>query len=568
MRRTWHLPSAPHPAAPELAQALELPLLIGQLLCRRGVATVPEARRFLACDLADLHDPFRLKDMERAVARLQQALQARERICVVSDYDVDGLTSTALLVRVLRQLGGQPVTYVPHRVKDGYGFSRKAIISAKQQGATVAITVDSGTTAHEPLAYAREEGLDVIVVDHHELGHLARPPAYALINPLQSDCAYPDKELASVGLAFKLAQALVSRLGSPYALWEHLDLVCLGTVADVSPLTGENRLFVRHGLQRLSRTPKPGLKALMKVADLRARTLTTEHVGFVFGPRINAAGRMSAPDSALQLLLTDDPAEARTLAEHLHEENRLRQRVEETVLREAVAKVEQEVNFNQHRVIVVHGNGWHPGVIGIIASRLVDRYYRPSIVVAVADGVGKGSARSIARFPLVEALTECQEWMLGFGGHEAAAGLTIAEDQLPAFKEAINAVAHRRLTPETLVPRLTIDAETELAMMTPAFIEALERLGPFGAGYPRPIFASHDLTLRAAPQITGRGGVRCWVQQGRGPVYEAAGFDRAGHWRETLCAATTPFSLAYTPVLRQVGGETIVQLQIKDVRGG
>ena len=579
MRREWVIPSRSYPEASALAETLGVPPLIGQLLCQRGWDSTPAARRFLACDLDDLHDPFQLTDMKRAVERLAHAITAGERICVVSDYDVDGLTSTALLVHVLRRLGASPITYVPHRVKDGYGFSRKAVASAKQRGARVVITVDSGSTAHAELAYAREQGLDVIVVDHHELGHLARPPALCLINPLQTGDPYPDKDLASVGLAFKLAQALLSRVGSRYAAWEHLDLVCLGTVADVAPLTGENRIFVRHGLQRLSHTPKVGLKALMEVADLRAQTLTTEHVGFILGPRINAAGRMSAPDAALTLLLTDDPEEATILAAQLHEENRLRQRVEETTLKEALAKVEREVNFNQHRVIVVHGE-WHPGVIGIVAARLVERYYRPSIVVAVANGVGKGSARSVARFHLVEALAACQDRLLGFGGHEAAAGMTIAAEHLPAFREAINAVAHERLAPEALVPRLTIDAEISLSELTPSFIEALERLGPFGAGNPRPVFASHGLTLKTAPQLMGRGGLRCWVQQmgsdpitftkkrGQTPfsVLEATGFDRAERWRDRLAAMEGPFSLAYTPVLRHFRGQTAVQLQIKDVQ--
>lgn len=565
MRREWVM-QPPHPQAEVLAKALGVPPLIGQLLCQRGLASPAAAQRFLACDLNDLHDPRLLTDMDRAVERLERALGRGERICVVSDYDADGVTSTALLVRVLRSLGTEPMTYVPHRVTDGYGFGRKAVDAAMAHGASVLITVDSGTTAHEALAYAREQAVDVIVVDHHEMAHLARPPAYALINPLQAGDRYPDKDLASVGLAFKLAQALVARRGPPDALWEHLDLVCLGTVADVAPLTGENRILVRHGLQRLGATPKAGLKALMAVAGVDAPVLTTEHVGFMLGPRINAAGRMSAADSALKLLVTDDPGDAETLARQLHEENRLRQRVEETTLREALAAVEREVNFNQHRVIVVYGDGWHPGVIGIVASRLVERYHRPSIVVAMADGIGKGSARSIPRFHLVEALAACQEWMLGFGGHEAAAGLTIAQAQLPAFREAINAVAQQRLAPEALVPRVAVDAEVPLAAMTPAFVDALERLGPFGAGHPRPVFASHQVALHAKPRAMGRGGLRCWVREGSGPVFEASGFDRADRWRDRLADMAGLFSLAYTPVRRSWRGEPTVQLQVKDVR--
>lgn len=575
MRREWVV-QPPHLEGRPLAEALGLPPLVGQILAQRGMTSPEAAQRFLACTLTDLSDPFLLKDMDRAVARLKAALARRERICIVSDYDVDGVTSTALLVRVLKRLGATPATYVPHRVRDGYGFSAKAVAFARKQGATVVITVDSGSTAHEELAAAREAGLDVIVVDHHEMAHLARPPAYALINPLQSDCAYPDKNLASVGLAFKLTQALVSALvpgavpapGTDlrYAMWEHLDLVCLGTVADVAPLIGENRILVRHGLERLAKTPKVGLRALIEVADLRARRLTTEHVGFILGPRINAAGRMDTADAALKLLLTEDREEARTLATQLHEENRQRQRVEEETLKEALAKVDREVNFNRDRVIVVYGHGWHPGVIGIVASRLVERYHRPSVVIAMDDGVGKGSARSIVRFHLVEALAECRDWMLGFGGHEAAAGLTIAEGKLSGFREAINAVARERLSPEALVPNLTIDAEVSLAPMTPDLIEKLESLGPFGAGNPCPIFASHGLTWRSAPSTAGRSGLKGWVQETKGPVLEAVGFDRAGRWRDRLSTLDGPFSLAFTPQLRQTRGETAVQLRILDAR--
>lgn len=562
----WDLPDAVHPDADSLARALDLPPLIGRLLAQRGHTTPAAARQFLDGTLAELPDPFLLKDMDVAVARLERALAQRERVCVVSDYDVDGLTSTALLVRVLTRLGAAVVTYAPHRVKDGYGFSEKAVVFAKGQGASVLVTVDSGTTAHTALAYAREEGLDVLVVDHHDLQGLARPPAHALINPLQPDCAYPEKALASVGLAFKLAQALVSRLGSAYALWEHLDLVCLGTVADVAPLIGENRLLVRYGLQRLAATPKAGLKALLAVADARPGPMTTETVGFILGPRLNAAGRMSAPDSALRLLVTDDAAEAKTLAAGLHEENRLRQRVEASVLREALEQAERTTNFTQHRVIVVAGEGWHPGVIGIVAARLVERYARPAVVIALADGAGKGSARSIAGFHLVDALAECRDELLGFGGHEMAAGLTIAADRVAGFRDALNAVAQRRLADDQLVPRLSVDAEVPLSALTPAFVRALERLGPFGAGNPRPVFASHDLTFHAPPQLRGRAGVRGWVRQGHSPVFEISGFDRAERWRDRLMTLEGPFSLAYTPVVSAWQGQEGVTLQIKDAR--
>ncbi len=571
----WVVPDTVHPDAEALARALDLPPLIGRLLCQRGYETPEAARRFLDGALTELPDPFLLKDMDVAVARLERALAQRERICVVSDYDVDGLTSTALLVRVLTRLDASVVTYAPHRVKDGYGFSEKAVAFAKGQGASVLITVDSGTTAHAALAYACEEQVDVLVVDHHELQALARPPAHALINPLQSDCPYPEKALASVGLAFKLAQALLSQRSqrgqthrglTPSALWEHLDLVCLGTVADVAPLVGENRVLVRYGLQRLAATPKAGLKALMAVADVRPGPLTTEHVGFILGPRINAAGRMSAPDSALRLLVTDDAAEAKTLAAALHEENRVRQRVEQAVLREALEQVARTVDFTQHRVIVVAGQGWHPGVIGIVAARLVERYARPAVVIALADGVGKGSARSIAGFHLVDALAECRERLAGFGGHEMAAGLTIAAEQVAGFREALNAVARRRLADDQLVPQLSVDAEVSLATMTPAFMRALERLGPFGAGNRRPVFVSHGVTFHAAPQSRGRAGLHCWVREGNGPVFECSGFDRAERWRDRLVTLDGPFSLAYSPTLSAWRGEPGVMLQIKDVQ--
>lgn len=565
----WSVPpeSAP-PQAESLARALNLPPLIGRLLCQRGITTIDAARHFLEGSLTELPDPFLLKDMDVAVARLNQAIAHHERICIVSDYDVDGLTSTALLVRVLGRLGAQILTYAPHRIKDGYGFSEKAVLFAKGQGATVAVTVDSGSTAHAALARAREEGLDVIVVDHHEMGTFVRPPAYALVNPLQEGCAYPEKELASVGLAFKLAQALTARPGDGPAawLWEHLDLVCLGTVADVAPLVGENRILVRHGLQRLGATPKAGLKALMAVADLKPGPLTTDHVGFILGPRINAAGRMSSPDSALRLLTTDDPDEAKTLAAALHEENRLRQRVEERTLREALEQVERSVNFTKDRAIVVASDSWHPGVVGIIAARLVERYHRPAVVIAIHEGLGKGSARTIPGFHLVEALTECGDQLLAYGGHEAAAGLTIAAERIDGFRAALNTVAARRLTGDQLVRSLQADAEVPLSELTPELLRALDRLGPFGAGNPRLVFIRQGLTLRAAPQLRGKAGVRCWVREPGSLVFEASGFDRADRWRDRLMTLNGPLSLAYTPARQTVRGETSIVLQIKDVQ--
>jgi single-stranded-DNA-specific exonuclease len=467
---------------------------LGQVLAARGVATPAARDAFLHADLATLHDPLLLPDMPEAVAALQDALARGARIRIFGDYDADGINATALLVRALKALGGQVDWYLPHRVEDGYGLNRAALEEALADGVDLGITVDNGISAHEQLTFARERGLAMIVTDHHEPGEVL-PPALAVIDPKRADCVYPFRELAGVGVAYMLLRALCAARGLPEsAPAKFLDLVAIGTVADVAPLTGENRVLVRHGLPLLT----PGNKKLGIAALLRAVRIegcaSSGDIAFLLGPRLNAAGRVAHAAAALELLLTGDPTEAATLAAQLCEQNAQRQEEEARTLESALAQV-AAADLDREKVLLLASPDWHPGIIGIVASRIVERVHRPTALVAVQDGVGKGSARARAPFHLWEALHRCQALLTRFGGHQVAAGFEVPEANIPALRDALNAVADEMLTDDDLLPMVAIDAVLELADVTTVFARDVEALAPFGVGNPTPVFAISDLRV-------------------------------------------------------------------------
>ncbi len=430
--------------------------------------------------------------MREVKTRIEQAVKAQEKILIHGDYDADGITGVAVMACTLKKLGGIYTTFLPERERDGYGVSEAAIRKAHQQGIRLILTVDCGITAKKEIEIARKLDMEVIVIDHHRLPADGLPNTHLILNPLQKDCAYPFKELSAAGLAFKLSQAL---LGGQ-AL-EYLDLVTLSTISDIAPLVSENRILVKKGLEILSERKNLGIRALAEVAKLKAQKIDTGHVGFILGPRLNAAGRMSSPDTALQLLLTQEPREAESLARILNEENKARQQSEKEITREAVQRTEKTVNFNRERVIVVEGKGWHQGVIGIVASRLVEKYYRPAIVIAVEEGKGKGSGRSIKGFHLFNAIQDSAQLLEDYGGHEQAAGLSIRESKIPEFRKKINEFAQEQLKPEMLIRQVEADIEIRLGEITSLFIRELEQLAPHGAGNPRPLFLTRDLRLKS-----------------------------------------------------------------------
>ncbi len=450
-----------------------------------------------------------MKGMDRAVQRISKAVSDREPILIHGDYDVDGITASALMARTLERLGAPFATFLPERTVDGYGVSPRAITKAREEGARLIITADCGITAHAPLALAASLGIEVIVIDHHRIPPEGLPEAYAILNPLQEDCGYPFKELSAAGLVFKLSQALVGD-----SAFEFLDLAALSTISDVAPLVEENRILVKKGLERLSLRTNPGLSALGEVAGLKARQITVAHVGFVLAPRLNAAGRMSTPDMALRLLLANSAAETASLAAALDEENKLRQKEERQVTEQAIRQIERTVNFNRERVLVAVSEGWHPGVIGIVASRLVDRFHRPAIVIALHEGRGKGSGRSIKNFHLFEAMESCRDLFENFGGHAQAAGLQMSGENVALLRERINRFAQEKYPAEIFIKTFPVDLEIRLEDLRQPFIGELQLLEPHGAGNPKPSFLTRGLEVRAKPEkLTGET-VKFWVTDG------------------------------------------------------
>ncbi len=530
-----------------------------KLLARRGFTDGRAIEAFLFSDLAALHDPFLMKNMGEVKARIETAVHAREKILIHGDYDVDGITGVAILARTLEKLGGEYTTFLPERERDGYGVSGTAIHRAREQGVGLIVTVDCGITAKKEIEIARSHGMDVIVIDHHRLPSDGLPDTHLILNPLQEDCPYPFKDLSAAGLAFKLSQVLTGN-----AAFEHLDLVALSTVSDIAPLVGENRILVKKGLVMLSERKNLGLRALAEVAKMKASQVNTGHVGFILGPRLNAAGRMSSADTALQLLLTQVPREAESLAKILEEENKARQRSERETTQEAMRKVEQTINFNRERVIVVEGSGWHRGVIGIVASRLVEKYERPAVVISVEEGVGRGSGRSIKSFHLFNALRSCETVLEEFGGHAQAAGLTVTEKNIPKLREKINAFAFEHLPPEELRRHVAVDMELELKELTGQFLEELELLEPHGVGNPRPVFQTDALRLKSKPR-------RLY-----GETYEIVLTDDTQNYQAhlsekqmLLCETSGPgtrFEAAYSIKTKQWNGMKTLVLSVKEFR--
>lgn len=553
--------------AAALVRSLGLHPLAARVLAARGHGAPEAASEFLTASLGSLPDPFSMKDMERAVERIRRALEAGERIACYGDYDVDGVTSTALLASFLRAAGGDVVEYVPHRLVEGYGLNTGAVAKLAAQGVKLLVTLDCGITSLEEVREAAGMGLDTVVVDHHTVP-VELPAAAAILNPHQDGCGYPTRDLAAVGVTFALVMALRKRLREAGRftgraepnLKEALDLVALGTVADVVPLVGANRVMVRWGLEVLSRSRRPGVRALKRVAGVaEGLAVTAGQVGFRLAPRINAAGRLDDAGRGVRLLLADDAEVARSLAEELDRENQARQEIERRILEEAMADAWPRVKAGV-RGLVLARDGWHAGVIGIVASRLVERFHRPVVLVALENGTGKGSGRSIESFHLYDALSECRGHLTRFGGHRHAAGVTLERAQVEPFREAFEACAASRLSGEDLQPRCRIDAWVEDADLTDRAAADLERLGPFGAGHPEPVFALRSAAARG--RTVGAAGAHLKLELGARSL-DAIGFgmgDRAG-----LCAEG-PVDAAFSVGFDEWDGARRLQLKLRDLR--
>jgi single-stranded-DNA-specific exonuclease len=510
LSKRWEIAPG-HPRVEEkLAAALQIRPLAARLLVNRGITSIDAAREFLTPSLQRLHDPFLMRGMAEAVHRLTRSLQNQESIVIYGDYDVDGITATAVLSWFFRDIGVPVPYYLPHRMREGYGLNTEAVRKLADQGTHVLITVDCGITGHHEVQLARRLGMDVIVTDHHQVPPTL-PDAVAVLNPHQSECGYPAKELAGVGVAFKLVMALRGRLrqesrwaGKTPNLRRHLDLVALGTIADIAPLQGENRILVKHGLQELTRSQKLGVQTLKHVTHLAEQTIGPRQVGFTLAPRLNAAGRLAAAKAGVELLLSEDAAQAEKLALYLDSVNRERQLVQAQIYAEAKAAIEADGGADSRWAIVLASEHWHPGVVGIVASKLVEEYGRPTVLIGLEGDTGKGSGRSIAAFHLYNALVACRELLVGFGGHEHAAGIRIDREQVPRFEETLNRVAREQLTRADCTPLLPIDAEVRLQEIDDPLLQFIEQLEPFGEGNPQPMLLARGVEIAGAPTLVGR----------------------------------------------------------------
>jgi single-stranded-DNA-specific exonuclease len=563
----WEAAACDHAAAERLARALGLAPVISRLLVQRGLSDPDEAARFLRPSLEHLHDPARLAGLDLAVTRLEQAFAAGERIVIHGDYDVDGISSTVILRRAMEMLGGNVGHFIPDRLKDGYGLQPAIIDRLQAEGARLIVSVDCGIRGHDAARRARELGVDLIITDHHEPG-AELPPAVAVINPKRRDCTYPDKHLAGVGVALKLVQALCARAGKSNWLPAFVKIAALGTLADVVPLVGENRVIAKIGLDMLSKGPhKVGLRALLDVSGLTGRRVTGYDVGFVIAPRINAAGRMATPDIATRLLLASDDAlieEARALAGQLNEENVRRQQEEAAIVAAARKVVDTDPDVGARSVLVVAGEGWHRGVIGIVASKLVDAYHRPAIVLSVDRDEAHGSCRSIPGFDMLAALEACAPLLDRFGGHKVAAGLALGRDRIREFRHAVNAFADERLGPDDLRPRQRIDDQLTFRDLTGPVAADVMSLAPFGAGNPKPVFAAHGIEIVDGPRRLKERHLKMALRQ-NGRVLRAIawrGVDRYGF----LEGRQEPIDLAYSLEQNEFNGETYLELVVADVR--
>ncbi|WP_018085630.1 single-stranded-DNA-specific exonuclease RecJ [Desulfurispora thermophila] len=562
-KRLWQLRDHDPALQYIIARKLGLSSVTAGLLVGRGVCTAAEARHFISGDLNDLYPPLLLRDMARAVERLKQAVQRSEPVLVYGDYDVDGVTATALLVDALRSLNLPVQYYIPDRITQGYGLHRGALEQLIGQ-ATLLVTVDCGISAREEVDWLNSAGVDVIITDHHEPPP-GLPAALAVINPRCSDCQYPDKELAGVGVAFKLVQALFAALNRPpREVWRYLDLVCLGTVADVVPLRGENRLLVRYGLPALEAGNRPGIAALCRVAGVTGRALGTREVGFALAPRLNAAGRMGDAGPAVELLLTGDEARAQELAQFLQRANQERQQVENLVMAEAMGMVDGDPGLAGRAVLVLAGEKWHPGVIGIVAARLVEKYGRPVLLISLQGEHGKGSGRSVPGFHLYEALAACAQYLENYGGHEQAAGFTIARQNIAAFARAINHYAARLPESSAGQPVLELDALVSLPELSEELVNELALLSPYGYSNPSPLLACREVNLVRCRAVGKNGDHLKLTVQEDGVALDCIAFNLAAA-REEIAAARA-VDLAFAPAINEWQGRRFLQLEVKDIR--
>lgn len=565
-QKKWIFKPAPNPEdVQSLSGVLNINPWLASLLMQRGISTYEAAKSFFRPQLSMLHDPFLMKNMQKAAERLSQARKNRENIMIYGDYDVDGTTSVAMVYGFLANYypSAKLFTYIPDRYSEGYGISFKGIDYAAEKGISLIIALDCGIRAVDKVAYAAEKKIELIICDHHEPGQTI-PQATAVLDPKQKDCAYPYKALSGCGTGFKLMQAFcVHNNIEQENLYPFLDLLAVSIASDIVPITGENRVLCYFGLKQLNHDPRPGLKALIKIAGFQ-QALDVNNIVFGIGPRINAAGRIEHGKGAVELLLASDETEALDYARNIDVHNQTRKNYDSTITQEALKLIEENHTLLQANSTVLYKEDWHKGVIGIVASRCIETYYRPTVILTRSNGMATGSARSVEGFNLYEAICECSEFLEQYGGHTHAAGLTLPVENIEAFRNKFESVVSSKITPELLTPRLEIDAEIPLNIINSKFLNIIKQMGPFGPYNMQPVFASRKVSLAGKPRIINESHIKFSIRQAHSSPIEVIGFGFAA-WYEELNRAKY-FDIVYTIGENTYKGITTTQLFLKDIR--
>jgi single-stranded-DNA-specific exonuclease len=562
MQKRWKILSASQQKIDSLQQSLKISPVICRILVQRGNETYEQARHFFRPELKDLHDPWLMKDMDKAVERIIRAVNSHEKILVFGDYDVDGTTAVACMYRFLKKFYSHFDFYIPHRYREGYGVSKAGIDFAKQNGFTLIISLDCGIKSVELVAYAKNIGIDFIVCDHH-LPESTLPPAVAILNPKQNDCKYPYKELSGCGVGFKLISALAPQFGlSDEDVFENLDLVATAIAADIVPMTGENRVLAFYGLKKANENPNNGIKALSFLSGLK-KELHINNLVFMIAPRVNAAGRMDDATKAVRMFIAETYEEAMQYAEMLHSDNTDRKEADENITEEALALINDNAEWQKRKSTVVFKPHWHKGVVGIVASRLIEHYYRPTIVLTQSGKYAAGSARSVPGFNLYEAVHACREHLLGYGGHFAAAGLTLELEKVDALRNKFEEVVAATISPDLLVPEIVIDAEISFSDIQWSFFNILQQMEPFGPDNLRPVFLAKRVTDTGYSKIVKEDHLRFSLRQNNS-VFTGIGFDMAKKFH--LLQNKQPVDIVFKIDENEWNGNKSLQLRVLDVR--
>ncbi|MBK9660267.1 MAG: single-stranded-DNA-specific exonuclease RecJ [Chitinophagaceae bacterium] len=562
MEKRWRILTTDEVIVQTLHQSLKVHPVLCKIFVQRGLGSFDQAKKFFRPRLTELHSPWLMKDMGKAVDRIVAALKSNEKILVFGDYDVDGTTSVASMFQFLKKVHSNIDFYIPHRYREGYGVSKAGIDFAQENGFGLIISLDCGIKSADLIAYAKGLGIDFIVCDHH-LPDEILPPAVAILNPKQADCNYPYKELCGCGVGFKLITALTEKLNlSPETAFEYLDLVATAIAADIVPMTGENRILAFHGLIKANNNPNNGIKALAKLSGLTTQ-LQINNLVFMIAPRVNAAGRMDDAKKAVQLFIAETDEEAFAYAEMLHNDNSDRKEADKTITQEALTLINENIGWENRKSTVVFQPHWHKGVVGIVASRIIETYYRPTIVLTQSGEFAAGSARSVPGFNLYEAIHACKEHLLGYGGHFAAAGMTLELNQIDAFREKFEQVVSSTITPEQLIPEIVIDAEISLKDIKQSFYDIICQMEPFGPENLRPVFIAKNVMDNGWSKIVKEQHIRFSLKEGNVTVH-GIGFGMADKFH--LLQLKKPVDVVFTIDTNEWNGITSLQIRVIDFR--